>query len=56
MGSRSNAALTGRQPFGGKHDYDKLLLTPAYAAYKIHLDQGWKAIAQDQNVHWKKHR
>ena len=43
----SEVRLPGQEPFGGKHDYDKLLLTPAYAPYKVHLDQVWKAVSRD---------
>ena len=37
----------GQPPFGGTHQYDKALLSPAYAAYKQHLDQIWKVVSVD---------
>ncbi|NGZ87438.1 hypothetical protein GW587_24660 [Duganella sp. SAP-35] len=43
----SEVRLPGQPPFGGDHKYDKALLTPAYAAYKNHLDQIWKTVSVD---------
>ncbi|WP_373999828.1 M949_RS01915 family surface polysaccharide biosynthesis protein [Duganella sp. 1411] len=37
----------GQPPFGGTHQHDKALLSPAYAAYKQHLDQIWKVVSAD---------
>ncbi|HEX7986335.1 MAG TPA: hypothetical protein VF616_22630 [Duganella sp.] len=39
--------IPGQPPFGGTHQYDKALLSPAYAAYKQHLDQIWKVVSAD---------
>lgn len=43
----SEVRLPGQAPFGGEHQYDKLLQTPAYAAYKAHMDQIWKTVSLD---------
>jgi hypothetical protein len=43
----SEVRMTGQPPFGGGHDYDKALLTPAYSAYKSHMDQVWKTVSPD---------
>lgn len=43
----SEVKLPGQEPFGGDHQYDKTLLTPAYAAYKKHMDQVWELVSPD---------
>ena len=43
----SEVRLTGQPAFGGGHDYDKALLTPAYSAYKTHMDQIWTTVSAD---------
>lgn len=43
----SLVTMKGVEPFGGAHQHDKALLTPAYAAYKQHLDRVWRAVSQD---------
>ncbi|WP_177196602.1 M949_RS01915 family surface polysaccharide biosynthesis protein [Duganella sp. CF517] len=37
----------GQPPFGGEHKHDKALLSPAYAAYKQHLDRVWTTVSAD---------
>lgn len=44
---KSEVKLPGQPPFGGEHEYDKALLTPAYATYKQHMDQVWKTVSTD---------
>ncbi len=43
----SMVKLPAQEPFGGEHQHDKPLLTPANAAYKQHMDQVWKAVSVD---------
>lgn len=43
----STLRLPGQPPFGGDHAYDKILLTPAYAAYKRHMDRVWNTVSSD---------
>jgi len=44
---KSEVKLPGQPAFGGEHEYDKALLTPAYATYKKHMDQVWKTVSAD---------
>lgn len=37
----------GQAPFGGGRQHDKVLLTPARAAYKQHMDTVWRKVADD---------
>ena len=44
----SRVSYAGKYVFGGEHAHDKLLQTPAYAAYKVHMDQVWKRVSDDR--------
>lgn len=44
---KSVVKLPGQPAFGGDHEYDKTLLTPAYASYKQHMDRVWKTVSGD---------
>jgi len=44
---KSEVKLPGQPSFGGDHEYDKTLLTPAYATYKKHMDQVWMTVSAD---------
>lgn len=44
----STVQLPGRHPFGGEHQHDKVLLQPANAVFKRHLDQVWDKVSVDR--------
>jgi hypothetical protein len=45
---QSRVSYSGEYVFGGEHDHDKLLKSPAFAAYKAHMDKVWKQVSDDR--------
>lgn len=43
----SELKIPGEDSIGGKHQFDRTLLLPAYSAYKRHLEQIWKTVSVD---------